>query len=409
VYDFDGTASVNIAAVSNPGVTTSAQRPARFLRIEKAVSMPDDDVADFDDTAFGVSQAQLMREIIGYAPIEPDGSVRVKVPANIAFAVSVLDANARRITQRHQNWLQVKAGEELECNGCHTAQSQLPHGRPDAEAPSANTGAATTGSPFPNTEPALFADAGETMAQTYTRINGTPNPSVNVVFDDVWTDPAVRAKDPSFAYRYSDLSTLAPVDPGCVTNWTALCRITINYEMHVHPIWSVPRVILDTDGVTVLADNTCNTCHSPADAMGAAQVPAGQIDLSDGPSPDEADHFNSYRELFFGDNEQEVVNGALVDRQVQATDANGNPLFETDANGNLILDANGNPIPVLVTVGTSPPMSPAGALASPRFFDLFAPGGTHAGRLTTAELKLLSEWVDIGAQYFNNPFAAPQN
>jgi hypothetical protein len=409
VYDFDGTASVDIATVRDPLATTAAQRPARFIRIEKAVSMPDEDVADFRDTAFGVSQAQLMRDIIGYAPVEPDGSVKVKVPANIAFGISVLDVNGRRVTQRHQNWLQVKPGEVLECNGCHTAQSILPHGRRDAEAPSANPGAPTTGSPFPNTEPALFADAGETMAQTYTRLSGVPNPSVNVVFDDVWTDPAVRAKDPSFQYRYADLQTPAPVDGGCVTNWSALCRITINYEMHIHPLWGVPRLVLDTDGVTVLADHTCNTCHSPTDAMGAAQVPADQIDLSDGPSPDEADHFNSYRELFFGDNEQVVVNNALVDLQVQELDANGDPVFETDANGVLILDANGNPIPVLTTVATTPPMSPAGANASPRFFDQFAPGGTHAGWLSTAELKLLSEWVDIGAQYFNDPFAAPVN
>ena len=35
-----------------------------------------------------------MREILGYAPVEPDGSVKVKIPANVAFAISVLDATA---------------------------------------------------------------------------------------------------------------------------------------------------------------------------------------------------------------------------------------------------------------------------------------------------------------------------
>ena len=29
--------------------------------------------------------------------------------------------------------------------------------------------------------------------------------------------------------------------------------------------------------------------------------------------------------------------------------------------------------------------------------------------LTPAELKLVAEWVDIGAQYFNDPFVAPVN
>ena len=39
----------------------------------------------------------VMREILGYVPIEPDGSVRVKVPADVAFALTVLDVNGRRI------------------------------------------------------------------------------------------------------------------------------------------------------------------------------------------------------------------------------------------------------------------------------------------------------------------------
>ncbi len=43
------------------------------------------------------------------------------------------------------------------------------------------------------------------------------------------------------------------------------------------------------------------------------------------------------------------------------------------------------------------------------FFSKFAPGGTHEGRLSAAELRLVSEWVDEGAQYFNDPFVAPVN
>jgi Hydrazine synthase alpha subunit middle domain len=403
VYDFDGTASAPIDSLRDPAQTTAAQRPARFLRIIKAVSIPDRDLVDLDGADFGVSQAQLMREIIGYAPIEPDGSVKLKVPANIAFGVEVLDSNGQRISQRHQNWLTLRPGEVIECNGCHTRTSEKPHGRPDAEAPSVNLGAPADGLPFPNTEPALFADTGETMAETYTRLHGVPTPNVDIRYDDVWTDPNVRAKDASFDYSYAALKSPAPVDGGCVTSWNASCRIVINYEAIIHPIWGVPRVL--ADGVT---DVTCNTCHSPTDAAAAAQVPAAQLDLSDGVSPDEADQLNSYRELLFSDNEQELLNGVLVDRLVQATDANGNPLFQTDGNGNPILDANGQPIPVLVNVTSSPPLSPAGALASPRFFSRFAPGGTHAGWLTPAELKLISEWLDIGAQNFNDPFAVPQ-
>ena len=121
VYDFDGadTAPGGLEALADPRQATAAQRPARFLRIEKAVSLPDDDFLDFDNSAFGVTARFGMREILGYAPVEPDGSVRVKVPASVPFAVTVLDGDGRRISPRHENWLQVRAGEELRCNGCH--------------------------------------------------------------------------------------------------------------------------------------------------------------------------------------------------------------------------------------------------------------------------------------------------
>ncbi|CAN0538309.1 unnamed protein product, partial [Scytosiphon promiscuus] len=112
-------------------------------------------------------------------------------------------------------------------------------------------------------------------------------------------------------------------------------------------------------------------------------------------------------ELLFNDQEQELVDGALQDVLVQATDANGNLLFQTDANGDLILDIDGNPIPVLVTINVTPSLNTAGALLSPRFFSLFDAAGSHAGRLTPAVLKLIAEWIDVGGQYYNDPFAVP--
>ncbi|MCZ6887917.1 MAG: hypothetical protein O7H39_05425, partial [Gammaproteobacteria bacterium] len=405
-YDFDGVDVADIPAMRDPGVTLAADRPARFVRFVKPVSFPDDDILDIDNTAFGRSRNQLMRETLGYARIEPDGSIKAKLPANVSFAISVLDADGRRTTSRHNNWIQLRPGEERECTGCHTRVSQAPHGRLNAEPVSVNPGAPADGQPFPNSEPALFADAGETMAETFARINGVPNVTMDIIFEDVWTDPMVRAKDTSFSYAYAALSTTPPVDPGCITSWNATCRITVNYETHVHPIWGVPRITLDAMGL-VLQDDTCTSCHGPKDAADATQVPAAQLDLTDGQSPDEADHYNSYRELLFDDNQQEVVNDVLIDLLVQDTDGNGNLLFQTDGMGNLVLDVDGNPIPVLITVNVGPSISVGGALASPDFFDRFAIGGTHAGRLTSAELKLLSEWTDVGAQYYNNPFDVP--
>ncbi len=410
VYDFDGTdtSPTGIATLADPVQTTASMRPARFIRIVKAVSLPSDDLVDIPNTAFGRSNRQLMRDILGYAVVEPDGSAMFKVPANTAFAISVLDVNGRRITQRHQNWMTVKAGEVKNCHGCHTSESELPHGRYDAEANSANLGAPATGIPFPNTSPILFANQGETMAEVYNRINGYQSLSVNIKYTDYWNDPDFSAVNPDIDYSYSGLQSPAPTDPGCQSNWSALCRISINYVDEIQPIWEVSRQILDAMG-NLVTDNTCISCHNVVDDMGVTKVPDAQLGLLGGASADEPDHIISYRELFFGDNAVELINGALIDQLVPVFDGNGNQVFEVDADGNLILDANGDPIPVMQTVPLGALMRTSGANNNNGFLQLFANGASHEGRLNGAELKLISEWLDIGAQYYNNPFDVPQN
>ncbi len=407
VYDVDGVAVEPIDMLADPAQSTAAERPARFLRLVKAVSMADDDVVDINGTAFGRSQNQLMREIMGYVPIEPDGSVKLKVPANVAFYISVLDATGKRIGQRHQNWLQLRPGEERECVGCHDEDSAVAHGRGDAELPSGHVGAPFDGSPYPNTESALFANAGESMAEVNARINGVRTPSMDMLFTDIWTDPAVRTKDPDISLRFSDLQTPPPAPANCIQSWNSACRTTVNYETHIHPLWTLDRSTLAADGLTIETDFTCTSCHSPLDGAGVVRVPLAQLDLSDGLSPDQMDHFNSYRELLFNDSEQEVSNGALLDIRVPVFDGNGNQVFETDDAGNLILDGAGQPIPVTQAINVPASMRVGGASASQRFFEPFLDGGSHEGYLTGAELKLISEWLDVGAQYYNNPFAVP--
>ncbi len=419
VYDFDGGAVADINALADPAVTMADARPARFLRVVKPVSMPDEDTLDFDNTAFGVSQANGMREILGYAPIEPDGSVMVKVPANVAFGVEVLDADGRRITARHNSWMQVRPGELLECNGCHLRASGLTHGREEAF-DSAWAGALTAGVSFyPSTVDALsVGDIGDTMAEVRAQssCNQTQNkcasiePSVNIVYDDVWTDLAKsgRAPDESFSYLYVSadlnnpgLTTALPVDPTCVpptNSWSANCRIVVNYEEHIHPLWSVIRPELDDMGMQVFdqngqpVTNTCTNCHNIVDPAAVTIVPAGQLDLSDGPSDLEPDHFKSYQELLSGD-------------EALGLDANGNLITLQVEVG---IDPVSN-LPILQPVTVAPSMSVAGANASSRFFTPFAAGASHEGYLSDAELRLISEWLDVGAQYYNNPFDAPIN
>jgi hypothetical protein len=247
--------------------------------------------------------------------------------------------------------------------------------------------------PFPNTVNTLVPDFGDTMAETRTRVScqtdcAALDLSFDLVYEDVWTDPLVRAPDADVRYEYSGLSTPPPVLATCMNNWVSNCRSVINYETHIHPIWALTRQILDVDGVTVLQDNTCQSagCHAPVDAANMTAVPAAQLDLTDGISIDEMDHFNSYRELLFDDNAQQVVGGALQDID-NGPDVDGNPIF----------------VPV------APSMSSAGANFSGRFFSRFVPGGTHDGYLSEHELRLIAEWLDIGAQYYNNPFDAPVN
>lgn len=430
VYDIDGvdTAPGGIQAVRDPGNPGYATRPARFLRVEKAVSIPSNDTYDFSNTAFGPNRALGMREILGYAPIEPDGSVKVKVPANVAFSISVLDASGRRLGGtlggRHTNWLQLQVGEEVTCNGCHNGNSATPmaHGRFGMTEP-VNPGAPTTGSPFPNTNPALFADMGETMAETRARImcEGACSLSVDLAFKDYWlaAPPATNEVDACYAGGPNNVLTDpvdptarfvctaenalpggigAPVAPACRADINSLCRITIHYERNIHPLWGVDRLV-DTDGDGISeTNNKCTSCHQPRNAAGMLDVPAGQLDLSDGPSDEEPLHFKSYRELLFADR-AEQLNATMTeleeicDRSVVDPDT----MVETCVEFRQVPAS----------------MSAAGANASARFFNTME-GRTvvtvdHGDFMSPGELRLLSEWLDIGAQYFNDPFAAPEN
>jgi hydrazine synthase alpha subunit-like protein/WD40 repeat protein len=413
VYDFDGTdtAAPNLAAVSNPMVTPAANRLARFIRIEKPVSQPDRDVRDIDNSAFGVSG--FMREILGYAPIEPDGSVKIKVPANVAFQFSILDANGRRIGPLHGNWLQLRPGETRECNGCHTPATQpnpRSHGRTGLF--NAVNKGASSGQAFPGTTATLSPQQGETMADTRARQSCTNPPtgvvkcfdmnlSVNVLFKDVWSDPAQRTPDPDISLTYDATVPKPPTSAACLVAWNAQCRTIINYVQHIQPLWDKDRTVdvapadglPDVDAGGVVINHKCSGCHSPVNpADSTAQVPAGQLDLTNIASDEQPLQLRSYRELFFSDNEQELVGGAV--QNVPGP-----------------LDADGNPTPG-PTVGPYLSASTARGGLSGRFLDRFATGGgSHAGWMSPAELRLLSEWLDIGAQYFNNPFdlAVPVN
>jgi hypothetical protein len=389
VYDIDGVdiATPNIATLADPGQTPVNSLGPRFIRLVKAVSIPDRTIVDLSNAAFGASD--FMREIMGYAPIEPDGSVRIMVPAQVAFEVSLLDVNARRYRPDQGVWLQLQPGEIVNCNGCHNPQQQggVSHGRFGTFA-SAWAGASAAGVPFPHTyasPPAAFLPtaAGQTMAEarmTWSCANDTPpclqmTPSVNVLYTDVWSDPAqVPAANigTPITYSYTDVNNPIPAIPTtalCATSWSANCRIIINYPEHIQPIWDAARA----DPVTPTISRTCTQggCHAPVTAAGAAQTPAGNLDLTSSMCNQTPQQLTSYCQLLFAHN-------IVVNMQTQSV---------------------------------GPFMTAGSANGSAQFFAQFAANGQHPGWLNVAELRLISEWLDIGAQYFNNPFdpAVPLN
>jgi hypothetical protein len=435
VYDFDGgfndlgAGVADLAAMSDPTQADADVRPARFLRIVKGSYIPSTDVHDFADrdAAFGLTRIHGMREILGYVPIEPDGSVLAKVPANVPFAISVVDKDGRRLGGRHQNWLQLQSGEVLECNGCHdhsplAPAEPLPHGYSDNPVV-LNMGAPVAGVAFTGTDPLVLPEMNDTMALTRIRTACGPNasgalglnvaiatcsalsPELDMRFTDEWADPVLGTPVADLDILYGNLPVpLSPPESYLSINcsdtsnpnwvpWDQGCRTIINYEAHIHPLWSLPRAA----GV-----RTCTNCH-----INAGVVPDAQLDLTDGPSDQDSDHFKAYRELLFMDNEVDV-NGldVTVDQIVQDTDANGDPLFAIDPITGLLE-------PVFITiqvpvVAQGPSVSVNGSRAG-TFMGKFLLGGTHAGDLTLEEIRLLAEWIDLGAQYYNRPFDAPEN
>ena len=390
-------AESNADVIARLSATNADARPARFLRIEKAVSMGDrqlvDGFPDFDRNISLNNSVGYMREILGYVPIQPDGSVRVKVPANVAFQISVLDANARRLPgfPQHRSWLQLRPGEVLTCNGCHTASSAASttsHGRNGLFA------AANAGDASGKTQAQLQYGA---VTNCSASICNAAAPSVDVLYTG-----SGGAGDTNIALAYSPgLTTPLPTTVSCTNTWSSACRITIDYAAsgtgaatiapaHINPLWSVDR-----------AANTCTGCHTATKTQMVSCTPATVP-----PAPPATPINVTLSVPAAGGLELDADPAQQVTEQLRAY----TQLAATHTTSSFSLDAACVP----VRTDTQVPGSIAsGSAAGSRFFAVLS--GTsvgtvnHNGFMTPAELRLLSEWVDIGAQYYNNPFAAPLN
>jgi hypothetical protein len=336
--------------------------------------------------------------------------------------------------------MQLIPGETKTCNGCHLSPNPTrpSHGRAGLTA-SINAGAPTAGAPFPGANSALVAtNAGDDMAAvlaendcgstntTQTAPTCTQVLSTDVLYTPIWTTgvtiPAnalTTGTSPAnpIAYTYSGtngLPELPPANASC-TPWTAQCRVDIHYasaqsptQLYIQALWNLttrPAVTFmgtsSLNGTT--GSPTCVNCHNGVNTMAAIQVPAGQLDLT-GTSPSTLDQtiVSSYEILLTAHDEQTLNMGVLTDTLVPAP---GPPTGPPDP-------VTGLPTTVLVPVSLPAVMTAGSAINSGAFLDILDgtnkdPVLDHTGWLSPAELRLISEWLDIGGQYYNDPFVAP--
>ena len=352
IPQLDGAADIEM--MKDPAQMLAAERPARFLRITKAVPTPPGMSRDIGEGDFE------MHQVIGYTEIEPDGSFKIEVPADTPIGITTVDSEGRAF-QTHTNWVQVRPGERRTCNGCHSPRRD-----------SALNAGAASGANHPNT--VLVAEQGESMAETRTRLDPTQlvlKPDME--YSDIWTDEtaAGRSKDPDLTIAYSgntnaadDLLTTIPVDG------------IINYAEHIQPLWDLAR---GAGGV-----NTCVTCHNAT-----AQV--ADLDLEGTVSG--AGRLTSYESLMIGP-------------PVLGTD--GLPIVETNADGEVEIVRG----PAIVSVGSSSLSSRTSHLIEKIFEQELRADKTltttvdHSSFLNKAEKRLVAEWIDLGAQYYNTPYVA---
>lgn len=339
----------DIAQMKDPVQTTADQRPARFVRVMRSIPTPT-----------GVTQQLIgetpfeMQRIVGYSTVEPDGSFRIKVPADVPLTVSVLDKYGRAF-ENHTNWLQVRPGETLTCNGCHSPDRNPALNSTPIAGSHPNTSLRTiNGTDLGN----VIANPGETMAETRTR-DGVDSAALelraDIIYQDVWTNPAMRSLDPSINYSYANLQVSPAPQNGI-----------INYPEHIQPI----------------LDSACVNCHNGI--RNTANNPTGlNLNGFEGGSG----RLVSYENLMKGKN---------------VLDEDGLPYFEFE--GDILNLRKGLP---LVNAGYARGSHLIEVLFNEELFaekPLAVNATDHTAMLNDAQRRLVVEWVDIGAQYFNDPY-----
>ena len=485
-----GTCTGSRTKVSINALQTSAPdaRPVRFIRVVGPALIIQD------------TNSTRMREILGYHVVEPDGSVVMKVPAGRPFSFELVDKLGHRFASHPQTWLQVQTGEVMECNGCHaghTRTTPLNQGSDGSSFPGSNP-------TDPMNDP-LLPQVGETMAETLDRVScadegvagdvvdGDPggtgclyrNLSGDLVFRNIWDDPdGVDPNNGDFAIRYSSINldldhievppatvpplalaspkvvaTSIPVmvagkasfatqtdfaQADCINgDWSAKCRIAINYETHIQSIWEKNRW-LDPLNTGTESNYPCIRCHrensrdDPSlENPTTVDVPDGQLSLTRTGSHQTrvndniANLFESFLELTQDDDVMLITNnGELAVAQKNVTvpndltpDPNDTMTVAVDVDVNectVVQDSEGNLIFAMVgsdrkKCGSSNAMDRGRGSRNYGYFynrmtqdltqaEIVAGMVNHNGMLNQAELKMINEWIEVGRrQYWGDP------
>jgi hypothetical protein len=357
----------DLVRIKDPADAAYRCAPARFLRVTRAVAPPASSMGLRE--VIGETDFE-QQQILGYAPIEPDGSVKFEAPADTPLALAVVDSRGRAF-QTHTNWLQVRPGERRTCDGCHSPRRGA----------SLNAGAVVNQVPASWRADRIAArQTGETMAGTRTRLDPSLlTLAADMVWADTWADTSragVSARD-ALVLRYTghadakdDLVTPAPQQG------------IVNYPEHIQPLWSRAR-----------PGGACILCHGSGALLDLSATVSG------------AGRLSSYQSLLLGP---------------PLLDASGRVQTRLDEGVPVIVRA-----PALVDTGASEGEA-VGLSRKSRLMEILsgqtlksgsgarsahptptAPAAPdHAGMLGAGERRLLAEWMDLGGQYLNDPFDA---
>ncbi len=354
----------DLLSLKDPAKPAYYCSPARFVRVVRAVP-PKGGMGTRE--AIGETDFEP-QQILGYAPIEPDGSFQIQVPGDVPLAVAVID-EAGRAFQTHTNWIQVRPGETRTCDGCHSPRR----------------GAALNSSTIKDTVPAALTSSfprssGETMAQTRTNnVAGLLSLSMDLAYSDVWADPAKTGgrKRASLSLSYTGNTTPdGKPDPANDLATPVPTKGIVNYPDHIQPLWSRDR-----------GANTCTSCHNSAAKLDLSGTRAGTGRLV------------SYERLMQGDPKIDPATGLPV---VRAVDGEARlerlpALVNTDASEGdaLGLARKSRLMEILSGQALKVGSEERKTYPTPTTLD-------HSKLLNKAELRLLAEFMDLGGKYYND-------